>query len=278
MTLAFYPGCSLQGVASDYSGSIFSVFERLGISLTEIKGWFCCGASAAHSLDEEISLALPAGNLFLAEQKGQDIVVPCPQCFNRLRTARKIVREKSVALPWPVKGRSQVHDMTRLLAEPATLERISAIVQRPLKGINVVCYYGCQMVRPPRITGFSDYENPLTLDRLAQAVGAKVLDWSYKSTCCGASVGVARPGVGTALAQRLAQKARQTGAHAVVVSCPLCQMNLDKLSLDAPAHAMPVFYITELLELALSGRTDPRRFRMHLTDPGDLLRSKGVWD
>jgi heterodisulfide reductase subunit B len=277
MNLAFYPGCSLQGVAKDYSGSIQALFTHLGIGLTELDDWFCCGASAAHSLDDDLALALPAGNLFLAEKAGRDIVVPCAMCFNRLRQARHLVRQQQVLLPWPVKGRVEVHDMTRLLAEPRTLARITALVKRPLSGLKLVCYYGCQMVRPPRITGFTDYENPLTLDLLARASGADVLDWSYKATCCGASVGVSRPEVGKALALRLVEKARQTGAEAFVVSCPLCQMNLDKLGIEAPGQALPVFYVTELLELALNGRTDPDRLRMHLTDPNDLLRRKGLW-
>jgi len=277
MNLAFYPGCSLQGVARDYSGSIHAVFKRLGIGLAELDDWFCCGASAAHSLDEDLALALPAGNLFLAEKLGKDIVVPCAMCFNRLRQARHTVRQRQVRLPWPVKGLAQVHDMTRLLVEPKCLERIHALVQRPLKTLKLVCYYGCQMVRPPRITGYGDYENPQTLDDLARAAGAEVLDWSYKATCCGASVGVSRPGMGRALALRLVQKARQTGADAFVVSCPLCQMNLDKLGLEAPDQALPVFYVTELLELALAGRAALDRFRMHLTDPGDLLRRKKLW-
>jgi heterodisulfide reductase subunit B len=272
MNLAFYPGCSLQGVASDYSGSIYSVFKLLGISLTELDDWFCCGASAAHSLDEDLSLALPAGNLFLAEKIGLDILVPCAMCFNRLRQARQVVREKRVALPWRVKGDLDVRDMTRLLSEPVMLDRIRGLVKRPLKDLKVVCYYGCQMVRPPEITGYRDYENPQTLDRLAQAVGAQVLDWSYKATCCGASIGVARPEVGSILARRLVEKARETGAQAFVVSCPLCQMNLDKLAVDPLVQALPVFYVTELLELAIVGRATAERFRMHLTDPLPLLR------
>jgi len=275
MNLAFYPGCSLQGVARDYSGSIYAVFRHLGFDLTELADWFCCGASAAHSLDEDLALALPAGNLFLAEKAGRDIVVPCAMCFNRLSHARHILGQEPVHLPWPVKGQAQVHDMTRLLSQPETLARIQSLVKRPLKGLRVVCYYGCQMVRPPRITGFADYENPQTLDLLARATGADVRDWSYKATCCGASIGVSRPEVGNALCLRLVDKARQAGAEAFVVSCPLCQMNLDKLGIEAPSQAMPVFYITELLELALNGRTEPGRFRMHLTDPGALLRGRG---
>ena len=76
------------------------------------------------------------------------------------------------------------------------------------------------MVRPPKITGFTDYENPLTLDRIAETMGASVIDWSYKSTCCGASIGIARKDIQRSLTKRLLIKAKQTGAEAIMVSCP----------------------------------------------------------
>jgi heterodisulfide reductase subunit B len=132
------------------------------------------------------------------------------------------------------------------------------------------------MVRPPKITGYSDYENPQTLDRLAQAVGAEVIDWSYKSTCCGASIGIARKDIQTALTERILRKAVQTGADAVVVSCPLCQSNLDMFQLRHPELALPIFYFTELLRLAFATDTRARWFRKHFVDPVPLLANKGL--
>jgi heterodisulfide reductase subunit B len=147
-------------------------------------------------------------------------------------------------------------------------------VVKPLVGLKVVCYYGCQMVRPPKITGYTDYENPQTLDRIATAVGAEVIDWSYKSTCCGASIGIARRQIGESLAGRILEKAGQAGAQAIVVSCPLCQSNLDILQKDRPEKRIPVFYFTELLRLGFNKITDPQWFKMHFTDPVPLLRAK----
>ena len=84
MKLAFYPGCALEGMANDYARSIEAVFRHLGIELIEIDDWSCCGATAAHSLDEAMTVALPARNLAAAENLGLDIVAPCANCFNRL--------------------------------------------------------------------------------------------------------------------------------------------------------------------------------------------------
>ncbi|MCG6893826.1 MAG: CoB--CoM heterodisulfide reductase iron-sulfur subunit B family protein [Desulfobacteraceae bacterium] len=275
MRLSFYPGCSLEGMANDYSRSIVAVFDALGIELVEIEDWSCCGATAAHSLDEAMAVALPSRNLAAAEAMGLDVVAPCANCFNRLRYAQDMVRRNIHEVPWPVSGSVAVHDMTRFLAEDDMLERIRQRVLRPLKGLRVVCYYGCQMVRPPRLTGFTDYENPQTLDRLAAAAGAEVLDWSFKTTCCGASIGIGRRDIMESLVSRLLDKARQTGAEAVVVSCPLCQSNLDMMQAGTDERKLPVFYFTELLRLAFSAGGGRRRwFAMHVADPVPLLRHK----
>lgn len=278
MRLSFYPGCSLEGMANDYARSITSVFRRIGIDLVELADWTCCGATAAHSLSEFMSVALPARNIAAAEKAGLDIVTPCANCFNRLSFSRKMIQKRLFDLPWPVSGAIRVHDMTRFLAEPGVISRIRECVVRPLSGLRVVCYYGCQMVRPPRITGFTDYENPQTLDRLAAAMGAEVLDWSYKATCCGASIGIARKDIQSSLTRRIYRKAVQTGAQAIVVACPLCQMNLDVLPHDPGEPLLPVFYFTELLRLAFAGAGRRKWFGMHVTDPVPLLQAKGLVD
>lgn len=276
MKISFYPGCSLEGMANDYGRSIEAVFRHLGIDLIELDDWSCCGSTAAHSLDEMMSVALPARNLAAAEDLGLDIVSPCAMCFNRLLFSRAMVRKKIYDIPWNLTGELEVHDMTRYLAEPEMLDRIKKRVVRPLTGLKVVCYYGCQMVRPPKLTGYTDFENPQTLDRLVTAVGAQSTDWSYKSTCCGASIGIGRRDIQEALTGRILAKARQTGAEAVVVSCPLCQTNLDMFQNHRKETPLPVFYFTELLRFAFEPEANPKWFRMHFTDPVQLLGNLGL--
>ena len=276
MKLSFYPGCSLEGMANDYARSITAVFKHLGIELVEIEDWSCCGATAAHSLDEMMTVALPARNIAAAEKLGLDIVSPCANCFNRLRFSQLMIRKKIYDVPWKVTGELQIHDMTRFLAEPAMIKLIQERVKIPLSGMSVVCYYGCQMVRPPKITGYTEYENPQTLDRISEAIGAEVKDWSYKSTCCGASIGIGRKEIQESLTNRLLLKARLTGADAIVVSCSLCQTNLDIAQKDADKDGMPVFYFTELVRLAFEENENAHKwFKMHFTDPVPLLREKG---
>ena len=274
MKLSFYPGCSLEGMAVDYARSIDAVFQALDIDLIEIDDWSCCGATAAHSLSEAMSVILPARNLYAAEQMGLDIVSCCANCFNRLRFSQQMIQKRVLDIPWPVTGGLKVHDMTRFLAEPGMIKEIKKRVIKPLNGLKLVCYYGCQMVRPPRITGYTDYENPQTLDRISAATGAHVIDWSYKATCCGASIGIARKEIGDSLTNRLLDKARRAGAEAIVVSCPLCQSNLDIIQKDRLEVPIPIFYFTELLRLSFSDRGNPKWFKMHFANPVPILKKK----
>ncbi|TES93084.1 MAG: disulfide reductase [Desulfobacteraceae bacterium] len=274
MRLSFYPGCSLEGMANDYARSIDTVFRDLGIDLVEIEDWSCCGATAAHSLSQTMSVVLPARNLAVAEKMGLDIVSPCAMCFNRLRFSQNMIRKKVFDIPWHVTGEIRVHDMTRFMAEPSMIKSIKKRVLKPLNGLRVVCYYGCQMVRPPKITGYTDYENPQTMDRIIATTGAQVIDWSYKSTCCGASIGIARREIQESLTRRILQKAQQAGAEAIVVSCPLCQSNLDIIQKDRSDRRTPVFYFTELLRLSFMESGDPKLFKMHFVDPVSLLKAK----
>jgi len=276
MRLSFYPGCSLEGMANDYARSIDAVFKDLGIELVEIKDWSCCGSTAAHSLNQAMSAVLPARNLAAAEKMELDIVSPCAMCFNRLRFSQNMIKKKVFDIPWPVTGDIRVHDMTRFLAEPPMIKSIKERILKPLNGLRVVCYYGCQMVRPPKITGYTDYENPQTMDRIVAATGAKVIDWFYKATCCGASIGIARREIGESLTKRILQKARQAGAEAIVVSCPLCQSNLDMIQKDRSDRPIPVFYFTELLRLSFIESGKPKWFKMHFTDPVPLLKAKNL--
>jgi heterodisulfide reductase subunit B len=277
---AFYPGCALQSMSWDYRESLREVAAALGLDLLELPDWTCCGATAAHSLDEKMSVVLPARNLATAQAMGRDLVVACPMCFKRLRTSRHMLEEKRVEDPWSISPDLEVYDLARLLASEPWLERVADRVSVDLSGLRVVCYYGCQVVRAPKITGFTDYENPLHLDRLVSATGATAIDWSFKATCCGASVGIPRRDIGLALVKRLLGWARKSGAQAIVVCCPLCQSNLDllgaELSERAPhgtaVPAIPILYYTELLALAFGLESVRKGLKSHLVDPEPLLR------
>ena len=67
-------------------------------------------------------------------------------------------------------GKTQVRHMVEVLIEDFGYDRLAAPVVKPLEGLKVAGYVGCQTNRPFGIAGES-FENPLYLDRLVETVG-----------------------------------------------------------------------------------------------------------
>ncbi len=271
--VSYYPGCSLEGTARDYSESIHAVCGELGIDLDELEDWNCCGATAAHSIDHEASIDLAERNLIIAERAGHDLVVPCPLCFNRLKTAEKAKSS--------YKGKTSIFDLADFMSRDDILDLIESRVTRPLSGIKAVCYYGCMSSRPPGITDAAACENPTSMDRIMERLGAEVIPWSFKTDCCGASHVIAREDIVLELVKGLYEKADAAGANCIAVSCQMCQANLDMYQEKIcqkfeTEYYLPVIYFTELIGLAMAHRRVKTWFSRHFVDPARLLAEAGL--
>lgn len=282
-TYSYYPGCSLHSTGLEYGLSTRAVFQHLGLDLQELKGWNCCGASSAHALDHSLALALPARTLAQAQIDGLDLVTPCAACFNRLRRADYTLRsdpalraEIESIVGFKFTGEVAVRPVLAVLYEDVSIHRISALVKRSLAGLKVVPYYGCLLVRPPEVTQFDDPDNPQVMAHLMRSVGAQVMDWSHATDCCGAGLSLGRPDVVQSLVGRLAERAREAGAQALVTACPLCQVNLE-MRQPGP-EKMPAFYFTELLGLAFGLPEAKQWWPKHLINPLPVLRGAGLSD
>ena len=282
MKITYYPGCSLEGTAVDYAASIAAIAALLDVELMELFDWNCCGASSAHSLSHDLALTLPARNLTLAEAAGRDVVAPCALCFNRLKKAEKALQgPEAHELGVPYQGGIKIWDLLDYLTQDSFLKALAPKVLHPLTNLHAVCYYGCLAARPPAVTDNLAYENPQNMDRLLQVLGAGSIDWSFKTDCCGAGLAIARPDIIDVLVQRLYDRALASGAECFVVSCQMCQANLDlsqerisrKFGQD---YYLPVFYFTELIGLAVGHPDAPKWLARHLVDPMPLLKTKGL--
>ena len=283
--VAYYPGCSLHSTAAEYNRSAEAVCEALGLQLVEPKGWVCCGSSAAHRADPEAALRLPLENLALIEQSGfRQVAMPCAACYSRhmttlheMRADRAHKTRLSDEIGYDYQDSVQVSTLSQVILEHIGPEKIGKAVKKPLKDLRLVCYYGCLMTRPPEVTGAQHPENPTELDELMAALGAEVLDWSYKTACCGAAHSLTRPNIVLKLSGDLIGHARQAGADAIAVACPLCHTNLDarqfQMKLDTP---MPVLYFTQLMAVALGLPGKDAALHKNLVDPRPVLSAKGL--
>jgi heterodisulfide reductase subunit B len=282
MKVSYYPGCSLENTAIDYAASIAGITPLLDVELEEITDWNCCGATAAHSINQELALALPARNLVMAEKAGRDVVAPCALCFNRLKVAEKALKNPAGnPLGLPYGGTIKIWDLLDYLTQETYLQTLAPKVVKPLQGLQCVSYYGCLVARPPAMTDKGDCENPQNMERLLKALGATALDWSFKTDCCGAGLALSRPDIIDTLTQRLYERALAAGAECFVVSCQMCQANLDltqeRISKKfGKAYNLPVFYFTELIGLALGHPQVRDWLAKHLVNPVPLLQKKGL--
>jgi heterodisulfide reductase subunit B len=280
--IAYYPGCSLDATSPEYNESSKATCKALGLNLIEPRGWVCCGSSAAHRVNPDEALRLPMQNLALIEQSGfKEVTMPCAACFNRHKAAlyeirhnpqrRKVVEN---AIAYSYQDQVRVNSLVETIYNHLSKEQLQARVVKPLQGLRVVCYYGCLLSRPPQVTEAENPENPTQMDEIMRGLGAEVIDWSYKTACCGASHSLSRPDIVIQLSQRLIQEARRSGADVIAVACPLCHINLDarQFQMNLP-EAMPVLFFTQLMAIAL-GLPQAALLQKNLIDPRPVLLSR----
>ena len=283
--VAYYPGCSLESTSTEFNESAKSVCAALDLKLYEPKGWVCCGATAAHRSDPETGLRLPMENLALIERSGfSEVTMPCAACFNRHKAAQYEIRHDESrwqamdeVLDYHYQDSVKVNTLIETILQHVGEEKIAEKVQKPLENLKVVCYYGCLLTRPPQVTEAENPENPTDMDELVAALGAEVLDWSYKTCCCGAAHSLTRPDIVVKLSGNLVTHARQAGADVIAVACPLCHINLDarqfQMDVEEP---MPIMFFTQLMSLALGLPEKEAVLHKNMVDPRPLLREKGI--
>ena len=263
MKYAYYPGCSAHSTARDMHESCLAVSKALGIELNEIKGWTCCGASAAHQTDRELAVSLASANLLLAKQMGMDMVVNCAACYNRSKVANyEIINspeiKESVAdsLGESYDGSVPVRHFIEVLLKDIGPAALRKKIVSPLKGLKVAAYYGCYLVRPQEATNFDDPENPTVIEKLIDMTGAESVEWSGKVDCCGGMQNLTRTEITVRRSAAVIEMAQDAGADCIAVACPMCQISLDVRQADMEKllgrkYNMPVIYVTQLIGLAL---------------------------
>lgn len=282
MKVSYYPGCSLEGGGREYDESVRGVCNALAIELEELKDWSCCGASSGHVTDEYLALALPMRNLIIAAEMSLDLVVPCMACFNRLKHAEKDgPQNQEVSQQFKYEGKIRILHILDFLNQQEQLDSIAKKVKRPLKDLKVVPYYGCLYARPPKVTDVKDYENPQSMDNILKVLGADVRFWSFKTDCCGGNLALTRTDLIKEMIGRLFKMAQDAEAEALVVACPLCHANLDtreaEIALEGgEAFNMPIYYVTELIGLALGVPDVLKWLKRHIVDSVTPLEEKGL--
>jgi len=260
----YYPGCSIKGTGKGYEESLLAVFNEFEMPLIELEDWNCCGATNFMNIDEITAFTLSARNLVLAKKEERDLSVPCSACFLNLKKAGDYI-EKYPEIGQKVKhalhaggldynGSPEIRHPLLIILEDIGEKGIKAKIKKSLRGLKAVPYYGCQIVRPYN-EGF-DTRYPDFFDEFLSYLGADVVDYPYKTRCCGGSLTGTLEEVGLRLNYLLLDEARKQGGDCIVTLCPLCHFNLecyqDKINKKYHSSlSVPVLYFSQILGIAM---------------------------
>jgi len=291
MKVSYYPGCTLKSNAKNFEDSALCALRELGVDVQELRRWNCCGTVYSLTTDDLMRHLASIRNLIrVKEAEADSVMTLCAMCYNTLKRVNEKVKadpdslqkihkfmdEEKIAY----RGDVKVRHLLELLREDIKFDAIAKKVKKPLHSLKVASYYGCLLVRPKEI-GLDDMENPTVLDDLMAVLGAKPVDFPFKTECCGAYQTVDKPETVADRTFSILTSALGRGAEVVSVSCPLCAFNLDHRQKETAKKysefkKIPILYFTQLLAVAMGCREESLRLDLHYVDPKPLLRQKGL--
>jgi len=291
MKLLYFPGCTLKTSAKNLEKSAYAIMDALGHELVEMEDWNCCGVVASLTDDDLMHHLAPLRNLIHVEDQGENKVVAlCDMCYNTLKQTSLRVKENPDDLETlnlfmdrenDYKGTVEVIHFLEFLRDEVGFDVIKKRVKNPLKGIKIMPYYGCMLLRP-REVAIDDAEEPTILRDLLIALGAEAVDNPFKIECCGSYHTIDEKEIVSKRAYRITNYALERDAEAMVLSCPLCRYNIDVRGKEAERmfkgyKQIPTYYYTQLIAIALGLDPSVCGFDQHAVDPTLLLKKKGVY-
>jgi len=278
-------GCVIPYRISSYEISTRKVLDKLGVELVEMPEFNCCGFPL-DPVNHDMMVTLAARNLCLAEQRNLNIMALCNGCFGILNHINKELKEdkklKEKAngylreIGMEFRGTTTVKHLIHVLAEDIGFEKIKEKVQKPLAQLRVAQHTGCHVIRPGKVVGFDDPENPTTLKNLIKATGAKCLDYMDETECCGAPIIGVNAEIPLQLAREKLNHIKAVAAQALITVCPYCHMMYD---LNQPRiektfneqFGIPILHYTQLLGLAMGFRSEELGLEQLRVDASKIL-------
>jgi succinate dehydrogenase / fumarate reductase cytochrome b subunit len=288
---AYYPGCLASLSQKELDSSTRAIAQKLQVELVDMPSITCCGAGDIHEAKPDYYLHLSARILGQAERTGASTLLTiCNVCTLNLRQANERLREHPDELARVNDNLTQVGiagyeggvDVRHLLWEVSAgdgYERFKQVAERPLEGLKVAPFYGCQILRPSKILGFEDADRPESLERLITACGAEPIDYPAKVKCCGFPIVLAREDVAVSELVQPLQEATDRGADVMVTPCPLCHLSLDAWQRKAETRAgqefrLPILHLAQLLGAAAGVEESALKFRRHIVHVSDDVKEK----
>ncbi len=281
-------GCTIPARARNYELSARKVAARLGIELVDVPEFVCCGFPVKGA-DRKGAEIMGAYNLALARKNGLDLCVLCSSCASALtetahlieedETVRREVNETLSRVGLHYDGGVKVRHFARILYQEVGMDRIRPTLTRSLKGLRIAPHYGCHYLKPSEIyDSFDPVEDPRTLDELFALTGAEVVEYGHRKRCCGGPVLAVDEGTALAVAKEKLDDILSSGANAIGLVCPFCSVMYDSNQKGVESrfgknYGLPVFYLSQVLGMAMGMDRKEVGLNMNVVKPAELLSS-----
>ncbi len=257
MKYSYFPGCTLKTKAQELEKYALRSAEVLGFELEEQIEWQCCGAVYPLATDEIATKLSSVRTLASAKENGNKLVTLCSACHHVIKRVNedmktdKSTRDKVnnyLNISEDYKGEVEVLHYLEVLRDEIGFDELAKLVKNPLTGRKIGAYYGCLLLRPDKVMGFDDPENPSTIEEFIKALGATPVKYPYRTECCGGYLSLDNKDKAANMASSILLSASKHEANEIVTACPLCKYNLEINELKSK---VTVTYFTELLAEAL---------------------------
>lgn len=265
MAFTLFTGCNIPARVRQYEMSARAICRELEIDLESVDDFLCCGYPL-RTINEGGFILSSARNLALSEKAGKDMMVLCKCCYGNMKAAqfhleqhpelKKEVNQTLAKDGLEYRGKVNVRHFLSVLHEDIGQKKIKEKINKKFQKLNIAASVGCHALRPSKITGFDSASAPSLFDDLVKWTGAKSIDWSKKSECCGAPL----VGINDELSLKLMcskiANAREAGAHFMAVACPwtflMFERSQPKITRENPSwvELKPVLY-SQLLGLSM---------------------------
>ena len=284
MKFALFLGCNIPARLTQYEDSARAVLGELGVELTEIKAFNCCGYPV-RNIDFKSFLLSSARNLALAEKENLDVISLCKCCYGSLKKADHLMKED---VSWreemnrtlekeglSYRGEIQVKHLLSVLFHDVGVEAIKEKVVRSFDGLHIAAQYGCHVLRPSKVVEFDDPVAPSIFDQLVELTGAQSVDWPLKLECCGAPLWGINDELSMDLTEKKLVAGKESGADLVCTACAYCQIQFDTVqkiihSSRGTNSLLPAILYPQLLGLSMGMDGESLGFKEHQLPVGNL--------
>ena len=257
--------------SNKYPGLITSsmeLFHKLGIELVTSDDQTCCGGFLTFTNVAQPTSTMPAvaRNVAVAEEMGLDILTLCNGChtfltefshfMNDRPPVKSVVNTILAMIGREYKGIQDIYHSLEIIYK--LKDRIGAQVTKPLTGMRFATHYGCHYLNGFKKTALDDPHMPTIMEEIIETLGGEIAEYGENRTCCGTGLTqiiINKEELSLPHTKTKFDALNATEADAVVVVCPYCLAQLDRMQQKfnyrrIGKYQIPVIHLVQLIALA----------------------------